>query len=114
MKVLVVEDEWMIREVLVEELCDHGFEVIEAATGEEALSRCHDFHPDVLLTDIRLPGKVTGWDIAECCRKADPHLPVIYVTGFSHVDPRMVPGSVFLQKPYRAAEIVRTIHELTA
>jgi len=114
MKVLVVEDEWMVREVIVEELSDQGFDVLEAATGEEALTQCSRTKPDVLLTDIRLPGKLTGWDIAECCRRDDPTLPVIYVTGYSHVDPRMVPGSVFMQKPYRAAEIVRTIRELTA
>ena len=114
MKVLVVEDEWMVREVIVEELSESGFHVIEAATGEEALSRCSQTRPDVLLTDIRLPGELTGWDIAECCRKDDPDLPVIYVTGYSHVDARMVPGSVFLKKPYRAAEIVRTIRELTS
>ena len=105
MKVLVEEDEWMVREVIVEELSEHGFEVMEAATGEEALTQCSMTHPDVLLTDIRLPGKLTGWD---------PGLPVIYVTGYSHVDARMVPGSVFLHKPYRAAEIVRTIRQLTA
>ncbi len=114
MKVLVVEDEWMVREVIVEELSEHGFEVMEAATGEEALTQCSMTHPDVLLTDIRLPGKLTGWDIAECCRENDPNIPVIYVTGYSHVDARMVPGSVFLHKPYRAAEIVRTIRQLTA
>ena len=103
----------MIREVIVEELSDNGYEVLEAATGEEALTRCSQSLPDVLLTDIRLGGKLNGWDIAECCRKHDPDLPVIYVTGFSPVDARMVSGSVFLSKPYRAAEIVRTIRELT-
>ena len=111
---LVVEDEWLVREVIVEELLEHGFDVAEAATAEEALDQCSRTPPDVLLTDIRLPGKLTGWDIAERCRKRDPGLPVIYVTGYSHVDSRMVPGSVFLSKPYRAAEIVRKIRQLTA
>ena len=112
MKVLVVEDEWMVRETIAEELSERGFDVIEAGTGEEALTQCSRIHPDVLLTDIRLPGKLTGWDIAECCGQHEPGLPVIYVTGFSHVDARMVPGSVFLTKPYRAAEIVSTIRRL--
>ncbi len=37
---LVVEDEWLVREVIVEQLAEHGFEVLEAATGEEALNHC--------------------------------------------------------------------------
>jgi len=49
MKVLVVEDEWLVRELIVGELLDAGFDVVEAESGEAALARYHEHNPDVLL-----------------------------------------------------------------
>jgi CheY-like chemotaxis protein len=112
MKVLVVEDDSLLRTVTVDALEEEGFEVIQAATGEEALDRCRERIADALLTDIMLPGKITGWDIAEHCREADPNLPVVYVTGYSHLKPRPVPGSRFLQKPVAMATLAKTIRNL--
>jgi hypothetical protein len=65
-----LEDDKLLRNVTVDGLEDEGFEVIEAATGEEALDRCRERIADTLLTDIMLPGKINGWDIAEHCRDA--------------------------------------------
>jgi CheY-like chemotaxis protein len=73
---------------------------------------CKRQFADVLVTDIQLPGKIDGWQIAECCREHNPALPVIYATGFSPVKPRPVPGSRYLQKPYHPDDIVRTVQEL--
>ena len=112
MKILVVEDEEMLRELAVEALQDAGFEVIEAASGEEAMSRCREHIADALFTDIKLPGKINGWDIAEHCRMENPALPVVYATGYSHVEHRAVPGSRFFQKLYRAEQIINAIREL--
>jgi CheY-like chemotaxis protein len=112
MKVLVVEDDPFVRLFAVEILEDEGFEVVEAGTGEEGLDRCHG--ADLLFTDIRLPGELDGWDVAERCRQRDPDLPVIYATGFSDVAARPVPGSVLFQKPYRAEQLVRTVRKLIA
>jgi CheY-like chemotaxis protein len=111
MNILVVEDEPLVRLTIVDELIDAGFNVIEATTGDEALQHCQKV--DVLFTDIRLPGEMTGWDIAERCREAHPAIPVIYATGYSHVPHRMVAGSVFFPKPYRADHIIHAIRELT-
>jgi len=60
MKILVVEDDELVREMAVEALKDEGFDVIEAATGEDAIAHCRGGGADVLFTDIRLPGPVTG------------------------------------------------------
>ncbi len=114
MKVLVVEDDPYVRVFAVEVLEDEGYEVIEAKSGEEGLERCRDSIADVLFTDIRLPGPVTGWDIAEHCRSQKPTMPVIYATGFSDVIARPVPGSVLFQKPYKAEQLISTIRCLTA
>ena len=109
MRVLVVEDDFLIRQLVVEALQDEGHQVTQAASSDEALSRCRLEEADVLVTDIRLPGSVDGWDIAERCRADHPGLRVIYATGFSPVAHRPVPGSVTLQKPFHPREIVRVI-----
>ena len=83
MKVLVVEDEWLVRELIVGELLDAGFDVVEAESGEAALARYHEHNPDVLFTDIRLPGQIDDWDVAERCRASNSDLPVVYATGYS-------------------------------
>nr|WP_245329356.1 response regulator [Bradyrhizobium canariense] len=90
-------------------LREEGYEVIHAANGEDALEWCGKRIADVLVTDVTLPGRVDGWQIAERCREQDPELPVIYASGFSPVAPRPVSGSLFLQKPYDPAEIVRAV-----
>jgi CheY-like chemotaxis protein len=112
MKILVVEDDALVRVMAVEALTDEGFEVIEAETGEQALEYCRESAADVLFTDIRLPGPVNGWDVAEQCRELNPRLPVIYATGHSHIQPRPVPGSVWFQKPYRPDQVVTAIRSL--
>ena len=66
----------------------------------------------MLVTDIRLPGQVDGWQIAERCREHDPGLPVIYATGFSPVEARPVPGSLTLQKPCQPDRIVRAVRQM--
>ncbi len=106
--VLVVEDEELVREVLCDELRDAGFVVSEAESGDtalQALSRPFD----ILLTDIRLPGRLTGWDIAEAARRERPEIQVIYMTGFTADEPRKVPGSRLLEKPCTASDIVAAI-----
>lgn len=61
MRVLVVEDDPLVRELVVEALREEGYEVIHAAKGEQALAWCKRRIADVLVTDIRLPGAVDGW-----------------------------------------------------
>ena len=113
MRILVVEDDPFIREFVVEVLREEGFDVVQAADGEEALKWCRQRFADVLVTDVRLPGKVDGWQIAERCREHNPDLPVIYATGFSPVTPRPVAGSMLLQKPFHPQDIVKAVRQVT-
>jgi CheY-like chemotaxis protein len=110
--VLLVEDDPLIREFVVEALRDAGYHVIHASTGEEALDWCKRHVADVLVTDVRLPGNIDGWQIAERCRESDPELPVIYATGYSPTAPRPVPGSRIVNKPFHPDEVVRIVREL--
>lgn len=111
-RVLVVEDDPLVRELVVEALREEGYEVIHAANGEQALAWCKRRIADVLVTDIKLPGEVDGWQIAELCREHDPGLRVIYATGFSPVEARPVPGSLTLQKPCQPDRIVKAVRQM--
>jgi len=113
MKVLVVDDDPLVRAMAVEALADEGFCITEAGTAEEALAHCAKADFDVLFTDIMLPGRLSGWDIAERCREAAPELPVIYATGYSHSEPRPVTGSILLHKPYPIDRLVSAIRQVT-
>ena len=113
--VLVVEDEPLILDMISQELAEQGFAVLEAETGEAALSIIESGQTvDVLLTDMGLPGELDGWRLAATAREAKPELPVIYVTGYTVDREAAVPGSVFLKKPYRPSAITETIRTLIA
>lgn len=105
--VLFVEDEPLLRLVVADELREAGFEVLEAGDGGTALDvLATQPGVDLLFTDIRMPGGLNGWDIAEKARALLPSLPVIYATGFSEDAPRVVAGGRLFKKPYRAGEII--------
>ncbi len=113
--ILVVEDEWLVREVIVQELRDAGYIVLEAASGDEALPHLEGGDRiDLLFTDIRFPGKLDGWQLAQRARELRPALPVLYATGYSSEEPPRLSHSEFLRKPYRSSAILDTIEQLIA
>jgi CheY-like chemotaxis protein len=116
-KVLIVEDEFLIRVTLAESLTEEGFEVAEAASGEEARAILAGSAPiSLLLTDIQLPGALNGLDLARSAREERPDLPVIFVTGQPEAMPGPVraAGDVFVPKPYVPAEVAAIARRLTA
>ena len=115
--VLLVEDEFLIRLTLSEALQDAGFVVSEAETGEQALALLRDgADVGVLLTDIQLPGKMSGLELAQAARHSRPSLRVIYVTG----RPDTVAGAkassqeALITKPYLPSEVISTVRRLVA
>lgn len=81
--VLIVEDEPMIRANLREYLHGEGYHVIEAANGVEAFNILTTKpHLDLMITDFRLPGDISGVDIAEPAVKLRPDLKVIFISGY--------------------------------
>jgi CheY-like chemotaxis protein len=102
--VLVVEDEPLLREMIAFEFELSGFEVIDAASAEEALQRLSDLRAlDLLFTDIRLPG-MDGWALATEVRALYADAPVIYASGNAERQD-LLPRSEFIQKPYRPEQI---------
>jgi CheY-like chemotaxis protein len=112
MRILVVEDEALVREVAVAVLEDAGHLVVEAADGEEALELIQGNTFDALFTDIKLPGR-DGWTVAEDFRAVFPHAPVVFATGYA---PRYqtFPHSILLNKPYRPAQVLQALTKLAA
>jgi CheY-like chemotaxis protein len=111
--VLVVEDDWLVREDMVLGLQQEGWIVLEADTGVGALKLLRETNTiDLLITDIRLADAVTGWDVAEVVRASRPKIPVIYTSGNQDNNSRRVPESVFLNKPVTPRELILACHRL--
>jgi CheY-like chemotaxis protein len=99
---VVVEDEWLVRMEIADALSAAGWEVLETTTGEAALELLRSGRPvELLVTDIRLPGPVNGWDVAEKYREAHKEVMVIYCSGNPVDENRRVTESLFLPKPCR-------------
>ncbi|MGE0424160.1 MAG: response regulator [Reyranellaceae bacterium] len=106
--ILVVEDDWLLRQAMASEMRDAGWRVLEASTGEAALSLPDTVGQiDLVVTDIRLAGALTGWDVAQGFRDRFADLPVVYVTGNSVDSARMVSRSTFLGKPCAPTDLMR-------
>ncbi len=106
--ILVVEDEPLIRDLLVSELEDVGY--------KDALAILQDRKQEVdwLFTDIRLPGVIDGWRVADEFRLTHPFRPVVYATAYAPEQERQLQGSYFFRKPYRPSQIVAAFRRLSA
>ena len=113
--VVVAEDESLTRAVAVELLNDQGFVTFEAEHAADALKICELRADvvDVLFTDIRMPGRMDGLELAHRVREQWPWISVVVVSGNLVVDADELPtGARFLPKPYEMQRVVDLIHEL--
>jgi CheY-like chemotaxis protein len=102
-RILVVEDEALIGEMVAEELEDQGFQVFMTSNAADALKHIESgAQVDALFTDVHLPGGMDGSELASRVRSLRPDMPIVYASGRWHPSDQagLVPRSVFLQKPY--------------
>jgi CheY-like chemotaxis protein len=102
-RILVVEDEALIGEMVAEALEEQGFEVMLASNAADALLYIEAGEKiDALFTDVQLPGGMNGSELAMRVRSLRPELPIVYVSGQWRPSDRdrLVSRSVFLPKPY--------------
>ena len=85
MKILIVDDDPMLKESLGELLSDYGHQDIRYSAGPEALSVYQEEWPEVVLVDIRMPG-LDGIELLKRIRRLDPQARVILMTGYADVD----------------------------
>jgi CheY-like chemotaxis protein len=116
-RVLLVEDEPLISELVCEAFEEQGFEVQAVHNAGDALQRLASGPPvDVLFTDVNLPGGMDGAALARRARELRPDLPVLYTSGRRAVIEQMNPveGSMFVPKPYDPFSIGRLLDYLVA
>lgn len=110
---LVVDDEFHVRQMSPESLCELGYTVIEAASGEQALdiiTKRDDI--SMLFTDIVMPG-INGRELADKAREQAPELPILFTTGYTpdttFYNGMADRGVVLLSKPFT---IQRPAHKI--
>ena len=109
MKILLVDDEQAILETLQILFRGEGYEVTVADSGPKALAALEDEKPDLVLTDVRMPG-AGGLDVLSAARQIDPEMPVILMTAQASLQTavRAVNEGAYyyLQKPFANAELL--------
>ena len=107
-KVLVVDDEWEIRDLLSRFLAEEGYEVILASNGEEALELAEKEEPQVILLDIKMPD-IDGIEVCRRLKEEDKtrFIPIIMVTAFEDrdVDAFVKGADDFVTKPFSLVEL---------
>jgi PAS domain S-box-containing protein len=113
--VLVVEDEEVVRSLVVQVLEGEGYKALVARDGEDALALAEDHHVDLLLTDLTMP-KIGGRELAERLRSKHPSLKVVYMSGYADggilSDGVLPPETAFLSKPFTFAELAEKVRDL--
>jgi CheY-like chemotaxis protein len=114
--ILIVEDDFLIRMNAAEMIEGAGFEVIEAASADEAIVILEArLDVTVVFTDIQMPGSMDGLKLAAAIRGRWPPIKIIATSGLIDVRADDLPeGGRFLPKPYSSAQIVQTLREMTS
>jgi signal transduction histidine kinase len=114
--VLLVEDEDAVRNACRRILERAGFQVVEASDGPQALSELANQSIDLLLTDVIMPGGMTGRDLAERLQEARPGLPVLFMSGYTAdvVATRGIlePGITVVEKPFTTSDLLGKVRAL--
>ncbi len=117
--VLVVEDEGGIRALVQKFLRRHGFEVLEASDGQQALELVQGHHGsiDLLITDMIMPG-MGGRELVDRLRAKGRELKILYISGYTEdatiYASELPEGSAFLQKPFTLSALLEKVRGLLA
>ena len=113
-KILVVDDEPGIRDLLSYELCFHDYQVVTAVNGEEALEKVRKEKFDLVISDIKMP-RMGGIEMLDAIKKINPDIEVIMSTGYGTIETAvnaMKMGAYdFVQKPFNLDEIFAIIEK---
>lgn len=113
-RILIADDSMVVRAVIGKQLGSEGFELLEAADGDEALAVCRSTPPDVVLLDVEMPGR-TGYDVLSAMQADDAlsGIPVIFLSGqvsAEHVATGLRLGAHdYLRKPVETGELLARV-----
>jgi PAS domain S-box-containing protein len=116
-RILVVEDDPMVREHVARQLRGLGYQVTEAADGQQALTRLKDGERfDLLFTDVVMPGGMNGRDLAVAAKDLCAELKVLFTSGYTENaivhHGRLDPGVQLLSKPYRKRDLAERVRRI--
>jgi CheY-like chemotaxis protein len=105
-RILVVDPDPMVRSSLSRQLTSLGYRIVTTATGPETLAELNGAEPfDLLLTDLVLPGGLSGRELAQRARALQPGLRVLHTSGQADAGPDPHPDPDLLHKPWRGHEL---------
>ena len=109
--ILVVEDELLVRLLLSDALRDEGYRVVEACNADEALAILDATPPDLIITDVRMPGSIDGLGLLALVREILPSLPVIITSGHLQAAQALAQGAaLFVAKPFTVEVVLEAVH----
>ncbi|WP_445505728.1 ATP-binding protein [Niallia sp. 03091] len=112
-KIMVIEDDYSLAELMIHELRDYGFQVQYFKNGQEALQAIEQNTPDAIVLDIMLENdNLNGWDMMQKLKKKDiiKDIPIVISTALDEKEKGYSLGAMdYLVKPYRPSELSRTI-----
>lgn len=110
--VLIVEDEILVRMAQAGFLRDEGYQVLEAGDAVQAMAFIRtNVAIDLVVTDVRMPGKMNGLALAREIRIAQPNLPIVVMSGHLPEDEARI-ADRFLQKPFSSEQLAGLAKEL--
>lgn len=116
MKILVAEDDFHIRNGLIEVLEKEGYTTLAARDGKEALQQYLNKSPDLVCLDIMMPG-MNGYDVCKEIRRRDPQVPVIFISAKSEEIDKVIGLELgaddFIMKPFGVREVIARIRAVT-
>ncbi len=113
--VMVVEDETLIRMMLIDLFAEHGLVILEAENADKAVSLSESEAPriHVLFTDVRMPGSMDGLALAHHAKRHWPWIAVLVTSGHARLSNDNLPeGARFIPKPYDPSTVLKHVEEL--
>jgi two-component system, chemotaxis family, chemotaxis protein CheY len=114
-RVLIVDDDPDIRELLFTALEDEGFEVVPAANGQEGLAIIRTFHPDVIVLDLMMP-VMDGWQFATELRARDEDIPIVLLSAARDLKThaKTLSAAEIIEKPFDLSELLPKIAKVAS
>jgi CheY-like chemotaxis protein len=115
--VLVVDDEVLLRMLMLDVLQDNGYRALEAVDGQSALKILEsNARIDLLVTDVGLPGGINGRQVADTARKQRPNLKVLFITGYAENavigNGHLAPGMEVVTKPFEITVFAQKVRDM--
>ena len=116
-KILIVDDDIPLAQVLTIELISHGYEVVVAHDAYQGVKQAHDFHPDLIILDLKMPGGggITAFKNISLSVQTST-IPIIFVSSYSQEEAARMVGNMeakdFCKKPFKMDDILLKIKKV--